>query len=91
MISLVVVYFVWMIPKSSMTRVNGNFHFVISKNYMGTFDLYLAKCGEVLLELFVHQDACLWEYVHSSSNLHHCIPVFRESGQGIVLDYFRYD
>ena len=53
---------------------------------MGVFDLYVAKCGEVLSVLFVSKDACLQESIYSSLDFHHHVPVFQESSQVIVLD-----
>ena len=53
---------------------------------MGVFDLCIAKCREVLSELFVSKNTCLRESIYSSLDLDHHIPVFLENGQVIVLD-----
>ena len=55
---------------------------------MSVFDLCVAKCEEVLSDLFVRQDARLLKSVHSLFIFHHHIPVFCDSGQVVVLDFF---
>ena len=59
---------------------------LMSEESMGMADLYVAKCRDVLADLFVHHYACLMQSVYPSLDLDQHIPVFCEISQMTVID-----